>query len=74
MRTVLIALIRTYQKVEAPRRTFPLCGRRPCCSQFAIRCLKRFSLYRAVNLILERSRRCGTAVVRMPHPCTEIEP
>lgn len=76
MRRLLVILVRGYQKLEAPWRSFPLCGCRPCCSKFAIRCLTKYPLLRALALIRRRAGRCGYAVHHLPvshfHPTHPI--
>jgi putative component of membrane protein insertase Oxa1/YidC/SpoIIIJ protein YidD len=67
MKIVLIPLIRLYQWLEAPRRLYPLCGCKPCCSKFAILCLQRFSFLVAMRLIVRRLKRCGTAAHHIPY-------
>ena len=64
MRTVLIFLIRIYQKTISPDHGIlkffirPTCIFIPTCSAYAIEALQKKPLHQAIFLILNRLRRC----------------
>ncbi len=59
MRAFLIRLIRRYQAAGGGQALNVDCNFEPSCSSYAIGCLERFRLGKALRLILSRIRRCN---------------
>ena len=58
MRGLLIRLIRRYQAAGGGRALNVDCNFEPSCSHYAVGCLERFGLVKALGLIGSRIRRC----------------
>ena len=57
MKTVLIALIRFYQRYISPHRA-PCCRFRPTCSAYALQAIEKYGALKGTYLAIRRILRC----------------
>ena len=59
MRTLLLAMIRFYQKHLSPRKRRPTCRYTPTCSQYALTAVERYGALKGGAMALRRLLRCN---------------